>query len=133
MFEPKNKIKKIIATAVPPFATASMVLLIVLSLLEYFRRGFVSLFLDFRLVAIITLVLWGVAVAAEDDPRRRRRSLILPTAALLAVLPVLYRMVLPFGRLGLIVFGAGILAVVMIAVACIGAKGENLNGLDIIN
>jgi hypothetical protein len=117
MSEQGNKIKKIISTIVSPFATASMILLIILSLLEYFRRGFVSLFLDFRVLVAVVLILWGVAIFTEESPRRRRLASILPTIALLAVLPFLYRMTMPFGRLGLITFIAGAAAVVVIIVS----------------
>ena len=117
MFKPENKTKKIIATVVSPFATASIILLIILSFAEYFRRGFVSLLLDFRILIAVVLVLWGVAVLTEEPPRRRRLSAVLPTVALLAVLPVLYKMTLPFGRLGFITFVVGIASVIVIAIA----------------
>jgi hypothetical protein len=117
MLEPENKTKKIIATVVSPFATASMVLLIILSFAEYFRRGFVSLFIDFRLLAAVAIVLWIVAVITEAPPRRRVLAAIMPTLVLLAVSPVLYKMTLPFGRLGLVVFGAGVIMIIFIIIA----------------
>jgi hypothetical protein len=119
MLEQENKIKSIIATIVSPFATAAMVLLILLSLLEYFRRGFVSLFLDFRLLAAIALVLWLVAAATEERPRRRRLALVLPTLALLTAIPILYKMTAPFGRLGFVTLIAGIAAIVVIFLSLI--------------
>ena len=117
MFEPQNKTKQIVSAIVSPFATASMILLIILSLLEYFRHGFVSLFLDFRILVAVALVLWIIAVLTEEPPRRRRLSATLPTIALLAVLPVLYKMTLPFGRLGLVTLAAGIASMILIAIA----------------
>jgi hypothetical protein len=117
MLEQENKTKTIISAIASPFATASMVLLILLSLIEYFRRGFVSLFLDFRLLAAVALILWLAAVTTEPPPRRRRLALILPTLALLAATPILYKMTLPFGRLGLVVFGTGVITIIFIIVA----------------
>jgi len=117
MFEPQNKTKQIVSAIASPFTTASMILLIILSLAEYFRRGFVSLFLDFRILVAVALVLWIIAVLTEEPPRRRRLSATLPTIALLAVLPVLYKMTLPFGRLGLVVFGVGVIIVILIILA----------------
>jgi len=117
MLEPENKTKKIIATAVSPFATASFVLLIILSLAEYFRRGFVSLFLDFRILAAIVLAFWIIAVITEAPPRRRVLAAIMPAVVLLAVLPVLYKMIMPFGRLGLVVFGTGVITIIFIIIA----------------
>ncbi len=119
MTEPANKIKNIVGTIVPPFATAATVLLIILSLLEYFRRGFVSLFLDFRIVAAVALVLWLVAVATEAPPRRRRLALVLPTLALAAALPIIYKLAMPYGRLGLATLVAGIAAIVVIFLSMI--------------
>jgi hypothetical protein len=114
MLEQENKTKTIISAIVSPFATASMILLILLSLIEYFRRGFVSLFLDFRILAAVALVLWLAAVTTEPPPRRRRLALILPTLALLVAMPVLYKMTLPFGRLGFVTLIAGIAAIAVI-------------------
>ena len=120
MFEPQNKTKQIVSAIASPVTTVSMILLIILSLAEYFRRGFVSLFLDFRILVAVALVLWIIAVLTEEPPRRRRLSATLPTIALLAVLPVLYKMTLPFGRLGLITLVAGIASVIVIAIALWG-------------
>jgi len=125
MLEQDKKIKNIIATIVSPFATASMILLIILSLAEYFRRGFVSLFLDFRVLAAVVLVLWVIAVLTEQPPRRRRLAAIVPTIILLAVLPVLYRMILPFGRLGLITFICAMVVLLVILIAIIPKSTTN--------
>ena len=125
MLEPQNKIKNIVSSIVSPFATASMILLIVLSFLEYFRRGFVSLFLDFRIIVAIVLILWGIAVLTEDPPRRRRLASVLPTLALLAVLPVLYKMTLPFGRLGLITFVCAMAVLLLVSIAIIPKSTTN--------
>jgi hypothetical protein len=108
MFEQENKMKPTIAAIVGPFATASAILLFVLSLAEYFRRGFVSLFLDFRILAAVTLALWAVAVWTEEPPRRKWFGIVTLAMLLVACGLVLWPMLAPWGRLGLIVFAAGI-------------------------
>jgi|GEM_PF-2559069 len=120
-----TKIKNLVSAIVSPFATASLILLIILSFLEYLRHGFVSLFLDLRIVVAAALVLWCVAVVTEDRPKRRRLALVLPSLALLAVLPVLYRMTVPFGRLGLVVFGAGAAGIILIILTITSVGGEH--------
>jgi len=127
MLESQNKTKQLISDIVSPFATASMALLVLLSLLEYFRRGFVSLFIDLRVLAGSALALWLVAVLTELPPRRRRAALILPTLALLAALPVLYRMTLPFGRLGLVTLIAGVFAILIIIIAITISVKQSMN------
>lgn len=118
MSEQNNKIKTIIGAVVPPFATAAFLLLVILSFIEYFRRGFVSLFFDLRPLAALVIILWGLAVWSEAPPRRRWLAAIMPTLVLFAALPVLYKILAPYGRLGLITFaaGAGAIAVILIAI-----------------
>ena len=116
MPETKNKIKKIVAAIAPPFATGSFLLLVILSFVEYFRRGFVSLFFDLRPLAALVIILWGLAVWSEAAPRRRWLSAIMPTLILLAILPVLYKMLAPDGRLGLLTFAAGAASIVLIMI-----------------
>jgi hypothetical protein len=119
MFDPENKIKTITATIVSPFATASAILLFTLSFVEYFRHGFVSLFLDFRILIIITLALWVTAVLLEVQPRGKWVSSISAALALAACAPILWRMLAPFGRLGLATFICGLAVLVLIFVASI--------------
>lgn len=123
MLEPENKIKEVAASIVSPFATASAILLFVLSFVEYFRRGFVSLFLDFRLLAIIVLVLWIAAVFTEAQPRGKWVSSISVALALAACTPILWKMLASFGRLGLITLACGVTVLVLIFVA--SAKKTN--------
>src|SRR5512138_3820636 len=113
MSEEQDKIKSIIASVISPFATASAALLAVLSAIEYFRRGFVSLFLDFRILAAVALVLWIAAVCFEARPRIRVISSITVALALAAVAPILWRLSQPYGRLGLLAFLCGLAALVV--------------------
>ncbi len=114
MFLPENKIKAAIKAVVPPFAAASAILLLALSLAEYLRPGFVSLFLDFRILAIVTLVLWIGAVSVEAAPRQKWLSSIPVALALAAGFPVLWRMTAPYGRLGLATLVCGIASLIAV-------------------
>ncbi len=113
-------LKRVIAIIVSPFAVASSVLLLILSMLEFWRRGFVSLFLDLRAVMIVALALWAIAALTDDEPRRHRRLWpVLIAVALLACLPILWTLIAPFGRLGLLTFSIGIVTATLIFVASI--------------
>jgi hypothetical protein len=123
MLEQENPIRTVMASIVSPFATAAAILLFVLSFVEYFRRGFVSLFLDFRILVIVTLALWAAAVFLEVEPRGKWVSSIAVGLALAACAPVIYKMLAPWGRLGLTTFCAGILVLILVFIASM--KGNN--------
>jgi hypothetical protein len=125
MLEPENQIKTVIASIVSPFATASAVLLFVLSFVEYFRKGFVSLFLDFRILVIVTLALWAIAVFTEAQLRQKWVSSISLGLALGAGAPIIWKLAAPFGRLGLITFACGVAVLTMILIASIKTNKEN--------
>jgi hypothetical protein len=117
MFEQEDKTKPVIAAIVGPFATASAFLLFILSLAEYFRRGFVSLFLDFRILAAVTLALWAVAVWTEEPPRREWFGIVTLAILLVACGLILWPMLAPFGRLGIVVFACGLAIFLMVFLA----------------
>jgi len=114
--------KKIIATILQPFATASALLLIVLGVLEYLRPGFVTLFLDLRIVLIVTIVLWTIVAAIVDEPLGRLGATVGAVFALAVAALVLYKLTVPYGRLGLVVFLAGLAGFVVIAIMCVRRK-----------
>lgn len=119
MLESENKIKTVIASIVGPFATAAAALLFILSLAEYFRHGFVSLFLDFRLLVVATLVLWLAAVLTEAKSPAKWAASITVGLALAASAPIIWRLVAPFGRLGLLTFVCGLAVLILIFMASI--------------
>jgi len=118
MFINKINLKQTIATVVSPFANAAITLLIILSFLEFFRRGFVSLFLDLRIVFVVALVLWATSVWSAEKRKLSWFTRVVSVLFLAALLVVLWKMTVSFGRLGLVVFGAGVLvAIIVIMVA----------------
>jgi hypothetical protein len=125
MFEEDDKLKPIVAAIAGPFATASAALLFALALAEYFRRGFVSLFLDFRIVCAIVLVLWAIAVWSEEPIRRKWFGIVTIGLVVLVAALVLWPMLAPWGRLGLIVFVAGLAAFAMVFLSSIRKPDSN--------
>jgi hypothetical protein len=119
MFAPENKITAAVSAIIPPFALAAVILLAILSFVEYFRRGFVSLFLDLRIVLVVAMVLWAGACLLTP-PRKSSWFSLAGTGILLAAfLPILWRLTVPYGRLGLLAFGAGVSSAVIIFIASI--------------
>ena len=102
---------------VSPFATAGLAVLIVLSLMEYLRPGSVSLFLDFRLLVAAVIVLWVVAALTATQIRRRFGAIALIAVSLAVSLPILYKMTVVYGRLGLMTFVCGVVVFVVIFVS----------------
>lgn len=115
-------IQECVAAVVSPFATASAILLLTLSFVEYFRHGFVSLFLDFRILAAVTLALWVAAVFLEVQPRGRVVTSVAIGLALAALAPILWRMTASYGRLGLATFICGAAALVIVFLSSLNAK-----------
>jgi len=124
MFEQENKTKPVIAAIAGPFATASAILLFLLSLAEYYRHGFVSLFLDFRLFAGIVLALALIAAWSEEPPRRKWFGVVTLALILVAGSLLIWPMLAPFGRLGLIVFASGLAAFVIVFIASVKSIGH---------
>lgn len=124
-------LKRAIATIVSPFAVSSSILLLILSLLEFWRRGFVSLFLDLRTVMIVTLLFWVVAIFTDDKPRYSRLWSVVIAIALLVCLPMLWFLTAPFGRLGLLTFGIGVIVLLIIVLACLPKVSASDRGFDI--
>jgi hypothetical protein len=117
MIGQENKIKETVAVIAGPFALAAAALLAVLSLLEFFRRGFVSLFLDMRIVFAFALILLSAAIWSAPPVKRVWPSLVAVLLIVGAFVPVLWKLAAPYGRLGLVVFGCGIATAVLAAVA----------------
>jgi hypothetical protein len=107
-----------VAAVVSPFATAAAILLFILAALEFLRPRFVSLFIDLRLVTLAAALLWLAAVLADRAPGLRRASLAPVILIFAAVLAMAYRMVLPFGRLGLVTLAAAAATLVFVGAAC---------------
>jgi hypothetical protein len=106
-----------IGVILSPVATASMALLLVLSLLEYARPGFASLFLDFRVVAAVALGLWIIATLAGGARGRSIGGTVLIVLSLVAFVPILYRLTTTYGRLGVITFVAGLFTFIIIFIS----------------
>jgi uncharacterized membrane protein YesL len=122
MPEGMNRTREAVAAVASPFATASSALLIVLSFVEFFRRGFVSLFLDFRMLAAVALALSIAAVWAEASSGPKWLHAIIVAGSLAAFAPILWRLSEPYGRLGLATFLCGCAALAVIFLSSLKAK-----------
>ena len=107
MFIQPKRVKEILGVIVGPFSVATSLLLLVLSLLEYFRRGFVSLFFDLRILAVIAIILWLASTALSGKSKKSWTQIVIGSLAVIALLPILYKTVAPYGRSGLAVLGLG--------------------------
>lgn len=114
MTENENKIKETVSVIANPLALAATALLAALSLLEFFRRGFVSLFLDMRIVFVSALALLSIAIWCAPPVKRVWLSLVAALLLIGAFVPVLWKLTAPYGRLGLIVFAGGLAVAVLI-------------------
>ncbi len=122
MLEKQNKMPAIIAAIATPFAVAAVILLSVLSFLEYFRRGFVSLFLDFRILAGATLVLWVVAGIFNGGFKRAWPAAVLALGLLGGCLFVVWQLAFPYGRLGLGVFAGAAAGAAIVMFSIMGKR-----------
>ena len=105
-----------------PFAVAATLLFAILVLLEYFRRGFVSVFLDLRFVAALVVIFTTVSALTLREVTNKRLEKIFIAIVLIFAGYVTIRTALPFGRLGLVVIGAGILTLTALGVSLIRFK-----------
>ncbi len=118
MFLPEKRYKIAIRAISMPFAFASSALVFALAMLEYFRRGFVSLFFDLRIAAGAALAFWiAAALSRSADDKPSAAEAVACALAALAAAALLYRSALPYGRLGLAAFAIGALAAVLTALS----------------
>jgi O-antigen/teichoic acid export membrane protein len=113
-----NTIKTINDVATP-FAVAAIFLFFALVLLESFRRGSVSDFLDLRAVAALVVVFGVASALTVREQKNNRWEKIFIASVLIFAAYAIINIALPFGRLGLVVIGCGALtlAAVFILVA----------------
>jgi hypothetical protein len=116
-----NTIKTINDVATP-FAVAVILLFFILVLLEYFRRGFVSDFLDLRYVVALVIIFGVASALSVREQKNTRWEKIFIAIVLIFLTYVIISMALPFGRLGLAVIAAGVLVLVSLAFACFKGK-----------
>ncbi len=107
-----DKTIQVIYLIASSFAAATTLLFFALVLLEYFRRGFVANFFDLRYLAALVVVFTAASALTAREIQSRRLEKIFIAIAIIFAAYVIIDMSLPFGRLGLVVIGCGILTLV---------------------
>ena len=113
---------KIINDVASPFAVATTFLFFILVLLEYFRRGFVSDFLDLRYAAALVVIFTIVSALSIREVKNKRLEKIFIALVIIFAVYVIINIALPFGRLGLVVIGCGVLTLTALYVSLINFK-----------
>ncbi len=111
-------------TLISPFAHAGAILLGIFAVTEFVRPGFVSLFLDLRIVAGATLALWAAAVLTDGAPSRRKWPSVVVVIAIVFSLIILYKLTAPYGRLGTIVLVGGVISMIIVFLSSINKNNE---------
>jgi len=105
---------------IAPFAGAAAALTFALAFLELLRPRFVSLFLDFRILALGTVVLaLGAALTVPRTRGPRVGAAVLIVAASFAALLALVRATAASGRLGIVTLIAGVGAFLAVGFAAL--------------
>ena len=113
---------KMINDVAAPFAVATTFLFSAFVLLEYFRRGFVTVFLDLRYFSVLVIVFTTMSAVTIREMKNSRLEKIFIALVFIFAVYVIINIALPFGRLGLVVIGCGVLTLTALYVSLINFK-----------